>query len=113
MLNTKQLSDKAYELGKEHGTNVGSWVIDGNTSAETARAIIQGYDDGDPGICDMEPAPLSGEWADSPTPQTLADELELAEEYRGSELDQLCTEYELGFSEGYWDEVIRSAKVYA
>ncbi len=90
MLNTTQLADKAHELGREHGSAIGS-----------------------PQIMDMEPSPLSGEWADSPTPQTLADELELDEQYRGSELDQLCTDYELGFSQGYWDEVIRMAKVYA
>lgn len=113
MLNTTELADKAYELGRDHGAAVGSWVIDGNTTSDTASRILKGYEDGDSQIMDMEPSPLSGEWADSPTPQTLADELELAEEYRGSELDQLCTDYELGFSQGYWDEVIRSAKVYA
>lgn len=108
--NWTDLSDRAFALGREHGVNTGSWVIDGNTSTETAARIIQGYEDGDPEILDMEPSPLSGEWADSPTPKTLADELELAEEYRGSELDQLCTDYELGFSEGYWAEVTRAAR---
>jgi hypothetical protein len=109
MLNTTALSDQAFEIGKEHGSNAGTWIIDGNTSRETAVAIIRGYEDGDPEIMDMEPSPLSGEWADSPTPSTLADELGLAEEHRGSELDQLCTDYEIGFGQGFWFEVTKSA----
>lgn len=108
-LDTVALADQAFTLGRAHGVSAGSWIIDGNSTEETARAILTGYEDGDPAIMDLEPAPLSGEWADSPTPSTLADALELPEEYRGSELDQLCTDYELGFSEGFWAEVTRSA----
>lgn len=109
MLNTTKLSNQAFELGRERGKSAGSWMIDGDTSPEQAAQICQGYEDGDPEIMDMEPAPLSGEWADSPTPDSLADELELPEDARGTELDQLCTDYELGYSEGFWSEVIRSA----
>ena len=110
MLDTTKLSDQAFALGREHGVSAGSWVIDGNTPIETVEHILKGYEDGDPEVMDIEPSPLSGEWADDPTPQTLADALGLAEEHRGTELDQLCTDYELGFSEGFWDEVTRSAR---
>lgn len=105
------LEEQAELLGKDHGRAVGSWVLDGNSTSETARAILRGYDDGDPEVMDMQPAPLSGEWADSWTPKTLADELGIAED--DERLDELCTEYELGYSTAYWDEVISTAKAYA
>lgn len=108
MLNVNNINAQVTELGREHGRNVGSWVIDGDTSEETCREILQAIEDGDPGF--EAPAPLSGEWADWPTPQTLADDLELDEEHRGSELDQICTDYELAYYEAWQDEVVRSAR---
>lgn len=61
---------RAYHYGHERGVAAGSWVIDGNTSEETARNLLRGIDDGDPVVYDVLPfAPLSGEWpTDSPRP---------------------------------------------
>ena len=98
---------RARELGAEHGKSAGSWVIDGNTDAETARRILQGYEDGDPAILDMTPAPLSGEWADSPTPRWLADEIG---DENGELIEEACDVFEEAFIEAYWGEVVRSAQ---
>lgn len=97
-------------MGWEHGTAVGSYVIDGNTSEETARRIITGYNDGDPQVMDMCPSPLSGEWCDDPTPARVLGQL--GADNDGS-ADHLLTTYEAAYSDGYWCEVIRSATTIA
>ena len=91
---------KSYKMGCEAGRAAGSWVLDGNSSSAEARWILEGYEDGDPAVMDMQPSPLSGEWAGEsireifgrwPSPR----EMDL---------------YELGYSEGFWGEVQRSAR---
>lgn len=94
---------QAYQIGFEHGKERGSWVIDGNTTTETARAILEGIDNGDPEIMDMEPAPLSGEWAGESIPE-LSDRLGL-----NLEDDNVASEFETGYSVGFWHEVTRAA----
>lgn len=107
-VNTQSNADRAFEMGREHGKARGSWVIDGNTSTFRALRIIQGYEDCNPEVMDMEPAPLSGEWADDPTPESVYAELGVSED--DDPAGQLLTDYELGFSEGFWDEVQRAAR---
>lgn len=102
------IDTQAENLGREFGRSVGSWVIDANTTRETCELIIQGYEDGDPEIMDMEPAPLSGEWADSPTPTGLARELGTDE--MNDDFDDVCRAFEDGFSHGYWEIVISNAR---
>jgi hypothetical protein len=84
-------------------------VIDGNTSRETARAILDGWEDCDPKILDMMPAPLSGEWADSMTPLKLADAIEFYN-FEPWDLDSACAAYEESFEDAYWLEVRVSAE---
>jgi len=98
-----------YEDGYSHGVNAGSWVIDGNTSAETAQAILRGIADGDPEVLEMQPSPLSGEWAGESIGELIDDYAELDDEAAS----EACDEYERGFSEGFWFEVERSAKAVA
>ena len=50
-----------YEIGTQAGRAVASWVEISDSA--TAHTIIVGYHDGDPEILDMQPSPLSGEWA--------------------------------------------------
>jgi hypothetical protein len=64
------------------------------------RRILKGYDEGDPEIMDMAPYPLSGEWGG----EEPIDELGLAD----ADDDDL-EEYEIGFSDGFWSEIIRAA----
>lgn len=112
-------TDEARRRGLEAGKAAGSWVIDGNTTEETARRILQGYEDGDPKILDMQPSPLSGEWADGESADQLVSELvdlneasiswgELAELQ-----DEVCRAFEDGYADGYWAEVQRSARAIA
>jgi hypothetical protein len=96
--------------GREAGKAAGSWVIDGNTSQEAAQRLLEGILDGDPAVMDLLPAnPLSGEWADDPTPSSLLAEYDLTED------DDLASEvldaYETGYSDGVMDEVTRTAQV--
>lgn len=110
--NADSIMERARRLGAEHGRNSGSWVIDGNTSAETARAIVAGYEDGDPRVMDMQPSPLSGEWADdmSPSDLMLALDLDPSAIYEDIHEDDICDAYEMGFSEGFWEQVIADAR---
>lgn len=96
----------AAEQGYDHGRSVGTWVIDGNTTDEALRAIVAGYDEGDPAVMDMEPSPLSGEWADDPTPTDVLTALGVDDD---DSADELLTTYETAFSEGFWGEVLRAA----
>jgi hypothetical protein len=106
-MDVTELEAKAFELGRDRGASAGSWAVDGNTSQDALRAIINGYNDGDPAVLNMEPSLLSGEWSDDPTINDVLAELGIDEdeEYEGDLLD----EYENGFSDGFWGEVIRSA----
>lgn len=99
--------ESAREAGRAAGVAAGSWVVDGNTSQETMRAILQGLEDGDPAVYDSLPsAPLSGEWADAPTPRDIVNEY--SEE--GDDEDAMCTAYEEGYAEGVEAEVARSCR---
>lgn len=95
------------ERGREHGAAAGSWLIDGNTSSETARAILQGIADGDPEVMDMQPSPLSGEWAG----ESIGELIDGYDELNAVEQDEACAAYEQGFGEGFWAEVERAARV--
>ena len=98
--------------GVEDGTAAGSWVIDGNTSEETARAILQGIEDGDPMTLDALPAaPLSGEYADGLLPRDVLGWYGMSEDDDAA--DDILRAYEDGFSEGVMDEVTRSARAIA
>jgi hypothetical protein len=99
---------QARELGAEHGTNAGSWVIDGDTPESTIRQILGMIEDGDPMF--EIPSPLSGEWADEPTTDTVADALGVGEAYRNGHVDlsDAFDAYEEAYYEAYQDEVVRS-----
>lgn len=93
------LTEEAEETGREAGAAAGSWVIDGNTSADTARAILAGYEEGDPEIMDMQPSPLSGEWAG----ESIS---ELNAQYGlRLDVDTIADAFESAYSEAYWDTV--------
>lgn len=106
-----KLATQAHDLGRERGASAGSWVIDGNTSEAEVRAIVKGYEDGDPQVMDMQPSPLSGEWADDPTIGEVLAELGVSED--DDVADDLLEAYEAGFGEGFWAEVLRSAEAIA
>lgn len=103
------LEEQARKMGEDHGTNAASWYFDGNTSTDTYAAVLRGIDEGDPAVLDTFPSsPLSGEWADSPTPATVLGELEVSED--DDRADDLLTAYEDGFSSASAEEIERMAR---
>jgi hypothetical protein len=100
----------ARQLGTEHGQNAGTWVIDGNTDDEAIRRIVNGHNDGDPEILDMQPSPLSGEFADDPTPRDILAQFGIdGDDFAADEYDYLLGEFEAGYSEGYWKAIVDAA----
>ena len=106
---------RAAELGEAAGKAAASWVFDGNTSPETYRAFLAGYEEGDPMVMDAyQPASgwLSGEFAESPTPDTLASDLDLDPDNIGHDvdiLDDACEVFEEVADDAYWAELVRVA----
>jgi hypothetical protein len=98
--------------GYSAGVAAGSWIVDGNTSEQTARRLLDGICEGDPAVVDSLPSsPLSGEWADAPTPGSLLGEYELSEDTEDA--DDVLSAYEDGFGRGVMDEAVRSASAIA
>lgn len=100
--------ERADAAGYEAGTAAGSWVIDGNTTEDAARTLLEGIADGDPEVLDALPSsPLSGEWAGDPLPRDILAEFDLTEDDDAAE--DILRAYEEGFSRGVVDEAQRSA----
>lgn len=92
---------EGFESGQAHG----SWVTDGNTTPETYRWILEGYDNGNPEVLDLCPNPLSGEWAGESISEVFG--LKVGEGYPESEdLDR----YEEGYQQGFWHEVLKACQ---
>jgi hypothetical protein len=105
------LALKAEAAGYDAGKAAGSWVIDGNTTPETARRFLQGLRDCDPEIYDSLPsAPLSGEWADGLLPRDVLGWYDLPDE---EEHYYILDAFEDGYHRGVETEVIRSAEAIA
>ncbi len=94
-------SSTVWRDGYDAGLAAGSWVIDGNTSRETAEWILQGVEDGDPEVYDLAPSPLSGEHGGESIPEIFGS-WEAA-------TDTKMAAYEDGFSEGFWKQVLSDA----
>lgn len=113
----------AFDLGEKYGKAHANWIeqdlfggrCTGN-QAEAARAVLKAIDDCDDRLYDGLPN-LSGEWANSPTPQSvLADVMyymRLKDDERKSELedilDDLCEQWECGVRSGFESELHRLA----
>jgi hypothetical protein len=101
--------ESARQEGYDAGVAAGSWLLDGNSSEDEARALLRGLDDGDPAVLDSLPAsPLSGEWADAPTPADVLDWFDVEEDDDCAEA--VLSAYEEAFSRGVEDEAYRSAR---
>lgn len=108
-MRTRDLMQSARKLGKEAGENSASWCFDGNTKEETYRIVLRGIENGDPAVYDQFRQPdLSGEFADSPTPNSLAEELGI--ESDDERLDDVCTEWENASNETFWHEIEKTCR---
>lgn len=99
----------AQQEGRERGRNAASWMFDGNTTEETYRRFLQGYDEGDPAVMDAYAPPswLSGEWAGESISELLGDCENARDEER---LDGVMEAYESAAEEAYWRELVRTAR---
>ena len=103
----EQIMQEAREAGRLYGVAAASGLFDGNTDHNTYVAVLAGIEDGDPRVMDLLPSsPLSGEWADSPTPESVLADLGVTDEDDHGVDDYLCA-YEDGFYEGSQDEIVR------
>lgn len=109
-MRTREILRKARRDGRAAGLAAASWVFDGNTKDETYKRFLQGMRDGDPEVMDAVNTPnLSGEYADDPTPQSLAEDYDLDEsnDPEGWRLDEACSAWEEAASQAFWDELER------
>jgi hypothetical protein len=103
-MRTREALRQAKQDGALAGENAAAWAFDGNTSLETYARILKGIEEGDPEILDAFNTPnLSGEYADGPTPASLADQYGI--ENRDWVLDQVCDAWLGAASDAFWKVV--------
>jgi hypothetical protein len=113
----------AFDLGEKAGRNHANWVEQDTfggrctgDQAEAARAVLKAIEDCDDGLYDGLPN-LSGEWADSPTPRSILEDvfhyMNVTSEYEQTQLedilDDLCEQWECGVRSGFESELHRLA----
>lgn len=98
---------QAYAMGQEAARNAASWIADGNTHRRHIVNVLRMFEDGDPAVWDYVPTMpnLSGEWADSPTPMSLYEDI-VWDKGEGIEADPdfvmtLADAYEEGVSDTF------------
>lgn len=97
--------------GKRQGERDAAWLVDGNTTQEAARALLERCEN-----CELDfSPPFSGEWADSPTvADVIGDETDAdPESLTDEERDELASAYEEGYGEGYCAAAEELARMYS
>jgi len=91
----------AREAGREAAHNAASWI--GPVESNSARALLSMLSNGDPAVWDYLPAApnLSGEWADDPTPLSLARSITGVSEPGGDAIDALADAFELAVADTF------------
>ena len=108
-MRTRTLMAAARKDGKAAGLAAASWCFDGNTSDETYQWFLAGWEAGDPEVLDQFNVPnLSGEWADAPTPHSLAEDYGMDDD--DERLDSVCTQWENAAADAFWAELERVAR---
>ncbi len=110
---------RAEMLGTKHGRNAGEWAAQDTfggrftgDAESAAREFLRLAEDGDPILWDRYKAPdLSGEWADSMTPDLLVEhcfDTEFPTDWEDS-ADAVCNAYLDAASNGFWGRLEESA----
>lgn len=109
-MRTRDIMKQAYRDGQAAGKAAASWATDGNTTRKTYETILRGLEDGDPMVLDGFRLPdLSGEYADDPTPSTLAAEYGLSDD--DDRVGDACDAWENGVSDAFWSELERVCRL--
>lgn len=107
-MRTREVIREAKSLGFDAGNAAATWC---EIDERNAQRILTGWNDGGPEILDHFQLPdLSGEWADSPTPRSLAEDIGIEED--DERLDDACSAWEEAVSEAFWNEIQRVCKAY-
>lgn len=108
-MTTLVTQDEARKAGRARGVNAASWMFDGNTTDETYRAFLKGFDEGDPAIMDQyQPSSwLSGENAGESINEILGEALSKRDLDR---LERVQEVYEAAADQAYWDELVKTAR---
>ena len=113
MRKSQQRVAKAAALGSERGKTAAGWRFDGNTSTETYVKFLDQIEGGDWEDEFGPQSPLSGEWADGLTVQTLIREVDpdgkdvnLSHYWQ----DRISSTYETAYFDAYIAEMVRVAK---
>jgi hypothetical protein len=104
---TEEQRNEARELGRRAARAVASWTVDGNTKPEFVATVLRMAEDGDPVLWDYLPAQptLSGEWADDPTPASLARDI-LGEDWTAEDAGDLAAAWDEGVAEVFEDACV-------
>ena len=100
---------EAKQAGRQAGLNAASWKFDGNTTTETYKRFLEGYDAGDPEVMDAfcPPSWLSGEWAGESMNEILGEPQNERDENRQ---DDVAQTYEDAADQADWAELVRVAR---
>lgn len=105
-----RIYDALMSHAEERGQADGSWIIDGNTSADQCREILRMIDDGDPALDAIyPPTPLSGEYAGLSMAEIWLDATGEDEPGDGWPL-YMADEYELAYWSAWEAEVSRACR---
>lgn len=100
-----ELHEEARLIGRDHGRNAASWIVNGNDDPEVARKVLAMMREGDP-VADIylpvRPN-LSGEWAGDPTPRSLYEDITGgdAADATDEDLEAIGDGYEAGVDETF------------
>lgn len=101
-----EVLSRAAELGRECGAAAAAWCEFSEWRAEDLDLLLN---DVDPMIMDRFNGPnLSGEWADDPTPGSLADDIGVRRDSRI--MDEACTTWEDNAADVFWCAVMHAAE---
>lgn len=114
------LSEAAYRLGLSKGEDFANRLIDRVTDIEDARIILNGFENGEEEVMALCPDPLSGEWADDPTPVSAINDISSLAEAEGllkkaniiealDAAEDLLDVYEHAYRDGFWETALKRA----
>ena len=114
------LQEAAYLLGRAKGADFATLLIDRKTDVDTAKALIEGYDNSDDTALALCPNPLSGEYDGSPL-SAMSDIAGLAEaegllkktniEEALDAAEDVLEVYENAYREWFWITAIKRANI--